>query len=217
MAMTGLQRPQAQALLGRFLFSGWDEHEKPVSVLSGGERRRLALAVVVASGANLLVLDEPTNHLDLESREALEAALEAFPGTVLLVSHDRALLDAAAERTVAIEDGMLRSYDGGWADLVRARAEAEPRAAPPEPRPARAPKAPRPRPARRGPSELEQVEGRIATLERRVSELEERLAADWTNMDVLASHRAARDELQGLLARWEELFEAGQAGGAESS
>ena len=92
-AATGLQRPQAQALLGRFLFSGWDAHEKPVSALSGGERRRLVLALVVASGANFLVLDEPTNHLDLESREALEAALDAFPGTVLLVSHDRALLD----------------------------------------------------------------------------------------------------------------------------
>ncbi len=94
---TGLQRPQAQSLLGRFLFSGWEEHEKPVTALSGGERRRLALALVVASGANFLVLDEPTNHLDLESREALEAALEAFPGTVLLVSHDRALIDAVAE------------------------------------------------------------------------------------------------------------------------
>src|SRR5512133_1231318 len=87
--MTGLSRPDAQNLLGRFLFSGWDEHEKPVAVLSGGERRRLALAVTVSSGANFLVLDEPTNHLDLESREALEAALDAFPGTVLLVSHDR--------------------------------------------------------------------------------------------------------------------------------
>src|SRR4029078_2708971 len=70
---TGLPRPQAQNLLGRFLFSGWETHEKQVSVLSGGERRRLALALVVASGATLLVLDEPTNHLDLESREALEA------------------------------------------------------------------------------------------------------------------------------------------------
>src|ERR671929_178007 len=111
------------ALLGRFLFSGWDAHEKAVSVLSGGERRRLALATVVASGANFLVLDEPTNHLDLESREALEAALEAFPGTVLLVSHDRALLDAVAERTLAIEDGSLRSTDGGWAEYVRRREE----------------------------------------------------------------------------------------------
>ncbi len=121
--MTGLSRPSAQNLLGRFLFSGWDEHQKAVSVLSGGERRRLALAVVVASGANFLVLDEPTNHLDLESREALEDALRAFPATVLLVSHDRALLDAVAERTLAIEDGELRSYDGGWADYIRRRDE----------------------------------------------------------------------------------------------
>src|SRR5262249_7932327 len=90
---TGLKRPQAQNLLGRFLFSGWQEQDKAVVKLSGGERRRLALALVVASGANFLLLDEPTNHLDLESREALELALEAFPGTVLLVSHDRALLD----------------------------------------------------------------------------------------------------------------------------
>src|SRR5919197_4722921 len=77
---TGLKRPQAQSLLGRFLFSGWDEQEKAVVKLSGGARRRLALALVVASGANFLVLDEPTNHLDLESREALELAIEAFPG-----------------------------------------------------------------------------------------------------------------------------------------
>ncbi len=116
---TGLQRPQAQTLLGRFLFSGWEVHEKPVTALSGGERRRLSLALLVASGANFLVLDEPTNHLDLESREALEEALEAFPGTVLLVSHDRAVLDAVARRTLAIEDGTVRSYDGGWADYAR--------------------------------------------------------------------------------------------------
>ncbi len=91
-------------LLGRFLFSGWETHERPVTALSGGERRRLALALLVASGANFLVLDEPTNHLDLESREALEAALEAFPGTVLVVSHDRALLDVVPDRIVAVED-----------------------------------------------------------------------------------------------------------------
>ncbi|MGH3103527.1 MAG: ribosomal protection-like ABC-F family protein, partial [Gaiellaceae bacterium] len=147
-AATGLQRPAAQALLGRFLFSGWDEHEKPVAALSGGERRRLALALVVASGANLLLLDEPTNHLDLESREALEAALEAFPGTVLLVSHDRAVLDAVAERTLALEDGALRAYDGGWADYVRRRAERE--APPPEPKPERE-REPKAKPERRAP------------------------------------------------------------------
>ena len=102
----------------------------PSAVLSGGERRRLALAIAVASGANLLVLDEPTNHLDLESREALEAALEAFPGTVLLVSHDRALLDAVAERMLAVEDQRIASYPGGWADYARAQeAETAPAAA----------------------------------------------------------------------------------------
>jgi ATP-binding cassette, subfamily F, member 3 len=205
---TGLPRPQAQALLGRFLFSGWGEHEKPVSALSGGERRRLALALVVASGANFLVLDEPTNHLDLESREALEAALEAFPGTVLLVSHDRALVDAVAARTLAIEDGELRSYDGGWADYVRAR---EARAEPPPDLPKKEkPRKPAPAPAQR-PSELDRLEAEIAAREETVSELERRLADDWGDVETLAAHRRARDELQALLARWEELFERSQA------
>jgi ATP-binding cassette, subfamily F, member 3 len=117
---TRLSPNQARALLGRFLFSG-EEAEKPVAELSGGERRRLSLAVLVSSGANLLILDEPTNHLDLSSREALEQALGDFDGSVLLVSHDRALLDAVGTRTVAIEDRSLRSYMGGWAEYVRAR------------------------------------------------------------------------------------------------
>jgi ATP-binding cassette subfamily F protein 3 len=207
MSMTGLPRPQAQQLLGRFLFSGWSEHEKQVAVLSGGERRRLSLAVVVASGANLLVLDEPTNHLDLESREALEAALEAFPGVLLLVSHDRALLDAVAERTVAIEERALRSYEGGWADLVRAREEAAVPPAPPPEMPRKV-KPPRPRIAKKQPTELERVEARISTLEKHVEQLEAKLAEDWTNMDVLTEHKVARDELQQLLARWEVLFES---------
>jgi ATP-binding cassette, subfamily F, member 3 len=202
-AATRLQRPQAQALLGRFLFSGWDEHEKPVAALSGGERRRLALALVVASGANLLLLDEPTNHLDLESREALEAALEAFPGTVLLVSHDRALLDAIAQRTLAIEEGTVRSYDGGWADYVRVRAEATPK---PEPKHRAKPRRDVAQTAR--PSELERLEAEIAGREAEIAELERRLADDWADVDTLAAHRAARDGLQALLERWERLFEA---------
>jgi ATP-binding cassette, subfamily F, member 3 len=202
---TGLQRPQAQSLLGRFLFSGWQEHEKPVTALSGGERRRLALALVVASGANLLILDEPTNHLDLESREALEAALETFPGTVLLVSHDRALLDAVAERTLAIEHRTLRSYEGGWAELIRRRDELEKKAEQPPP-----PKQPKrkPQPAKpKGRTALETVEAEIAAKEETVAELERRLADDWTNVELLTAHRAARDELQQLLSRWETLFE----------
>ncbi|MBU6338050.1 MAG: ATP-binding cassette domain-containing protein [Acidobacteria bacterium] len=131
---TGLTPNEARALLGRFLFSG-EEAEKPLEGLSGGERKRLGLAVVVAGGANVLVLDEPTNHLDLESREALEDALSAYEGAVLLVTHDRALLDAVGTRTVAVEDYTLRSYVGGWADYARARAERgdSPAVEPPEP------------------------------------------------------------------------------------
>jgi len=119
---TGLTPNKARALLGRFLFSG-EEAEKPLEGLSGGERRRLSLAILVASGANVLILDEPTNHLDLESREALEDALLAFEGSLLLVSHDRALLEAVGTRTVAVDDGTLRSYDGGWQEYVRVREE----------------------------------------------------------------------------------------------
>jgi ATP-binding cassette, subfamily F, member 3 len=213
---TGLQRPQAQKLLGRFLFSGWSEHEKSVSVLSGGERRRLALALTVASGANFLVLDEPTNHLDLESRESLEAALEAFPGTVLLVSHDRALLDAVAHRTLAVQDGGIASYDGGWADYVRKRDElAAAAVAAAEPPPAPAPKrrAQRPRPEQPNaarPSELERLEAEIARREQEVKALERRLAEDWSNVDAISAHRRAREELTALLARWEALFEQAQ-------
>ncbi|MGZ4319040.1 MAG: ATP-binding cassette domain-containing protein, partial [Gaiellaceae bacterium] len=206
---TGLPRPQAQSLLGRFLFSGWEAHEKPVVALSGGERRRLALALVVASGANLLVLDEPTNHLDLESREALEAALDAFPGTVLLVSHDRALLDAVAQRLLAIEEQTINSYDGGWADYAKQRAE-------PEPAPAKAAaprkEKPRPQPAKPArPKALEQLEGEISQQEEAVAELERRLADDWSDVETLAAHRRARDELQALISRWEQLFEEAQA------
>ncbi len=119
---TGLTPNKARALLGQFLFSG-EEAEKPLAGLSGGERRRLSLAVLVHSGANVLILDEPTNHLDIESREALEDALRAFQGAVLLVSHDRALLDAVGTRTIAVEGRTLRSYEGGWPEYVRVREE----------------------------------------------------------------------------------------------
>jgi len=202
---TGLPRPQAQSLLGRFLFSGWEAHEKPVVALSGGERRRLALALVVASGSNFLVLDEPTNHLDLESREALEAALDAFPGTILLVSHDRALLDAVAQRLLAIEDQEVNSHEGGWAEYAKLKAERQ--ALPKEPAPVRKAK-PKPAPAKKAkPSELERIESEIASREEVVAQLERQLSDDWSNVETLAEHRRARDELQSLIARWEELFE----------
>jgi ATP-binding cassette, subfamily F, member 3 len=200
---TRLLRPQAQSLLGRFLFSGWDAHMKPVTALSGGERRRLALALAVASGANFLLLDEPTNHLDIESREALEAALDAFPGTVLLVSHDRALVDAVATRTLAIEDGTIRAYDGGWAEYAARRAEREREAEPPPPRTKRA----KPPAAKREDDPLAALELEIEAKEEAIRTLEAELAEDWANADKVRAHRTARDELRALLERWERLVD----------
>ena len=124
---TGLTPNRARALLGRFLFSG-ELAEKPLAGLSGGERRRLALAILTAGGANVLVLDEPTNHLDLESREALEDALTAFKGSLILVSHDRALLDAVGTRTIAVEESTLHSYLGAGPSTFASARSAAPRA-----------------------------------------------------------------------------------------
>jgi ATP-binding cassette subfamily F protein 3 len=121
---TGLPPGQARALLGRFLFSGEDA-EKDLEGLSGGERQRLQLAILVQSGANVLILDEPTNHLDIDSREALEEALSGFQGSLMLISHDRALLDAVGTRTIALEDQKLQSYTGGWPEYLRVRTERE--------------------------------------------------------------------------------------------
>ncbi|MGB2851824.1 MAG: ABC-F family ATP-binding cassette domain-containing protein [Solirubrobacterales bacterium] len=121
---TGLTGQKVRDLLGHFMFSG-DEVEKQLTDISGGEQRRLSLAILVASGANVLILDEPTNHLDLESREALEDALTGFEGALLLVSHDRALLEAVGSRTFAIEDGDLHSYQMGWAEYQRTVQERE--------------------------------------------------------------------------------------------
>ena len=117
---TALTETEARTLLGRFLFSG-EMADRPVEDLSGGERRRLGLVELVAEGGNLLVLDEPTNHLDIESREALEDALLAYDGTVILVSHDRALIDAVATHTLSLEAGTVLMRAGGYGDLLAAR------------------------------------------------------------------------------------------------
>ncbi len=117
---TSLTETEARTLLGRFLFSG-EMADRLVEDLSGGERRRLGLVELVAEGGNLLVLDEPTNHLDVESREALEDALLAYDGTVILVSHDRALIDAVATHTLSLEEGTALMRAGGYGDLLAAR------------------------------------------------------------------------------------------------
>lgn len=100
-------------LLGTFLFSG-DDVEKRISVLSGGEKSRLVLALILASPLNLLVLDEPTNHIDIESRAILLEAVKKFDGTVMVVSHDRHFLKQFVNRVFEIRDGELRIYDGSY-------------------------------------------------------------------------------------------------------
>jgi ATP-binding cassette, subfamily F, member 3 len=205
---TGLTPNKARALLGRFLFSG-EQAEKPLEGLSGGERRRLSLAILVHSGANVLILDEPTNHLDLESREALEEALGAFPGSLLLVSHDRALLDAVGTRTVAVQENTLRSYAGGWAEYVRAREE---RAAKASARPAAKPRRKRePRAVPGGGSAQRQIEQEIEAAEAAVRALEDELSnpAAWSTPDKSAQstarHEAAKRALEQLYERWETI------------
>ncbi len=110
----------AVALLGRFLFR-YDQMRQPVGSLSGGERTRLQLCLLMLSGANCLLLDEPTNHLDIESMEVLEGALEGYDGTVIVISHDRYLLDRIPDRIVEVRDGQAFSSPGGYDDWQAAR------------------------------------------------------------------------------------------------
>src|SRR3954452_18145835 len=214
---TGLTPNKARALLGQFLFSG-EAAEKPVDGLSGGERRRLSLAILVHSGANVLILDEPTNHLDLESREALEAALQAFQGAVLLISHDRALLEAVGSRTIAVEDNALRSYVGGWAEYLRVREERvqdERTAKRAKPKPAQTPARPSSA-ARNGPSKnqrrrAERLEAEIAAAETELARLEDELAdpSRWADADAVArstrEHERAKAAVERLYAQLEAV------------
>ncbi|HEU0028881.1 MAG TPA: ABC-F family ATP-binding cassette domain-containing protein [Ktedonobacterales bacterium] len=118
-----LSEEGARGYLGRFLFSG-DDVFKPVGALSGGERSRIALAKLTLQGANFLVLDEPTNHLDLPAREALEAILREYDGTLLFVSHDRYFVDGLATTIWALEDGAVTVHEGNYTRYRTLRAQA---------------------------------------------------------------------------------------------
>jgi len=115
-----MSESRATAFLLRYLFT-YKQVSQKIGELSGGERSRLQLALVVLSGANFLLLDEPTNNLDIASAEVLEQALEDFEGTVLVISHDRYFLDRTVERLLVIEDGRLAEYLGGYSDYLGSR------------------------------------------------------------------------------------------------
>jgi ATP-binding cassette subfamily F protein 3 len=112
---------EAMARLAKFLFT-YEQARRPARLLSGGEKTRLRLLLLMLQGANFLLLDEPTNHLDIDAVEQLEAALEEFDGTVVFISHDRYFLDRIADRIVEVVDGGVASHEGGWSYWFERRA-----------------------------------------------------------------------------------------------
>ncbi len=189
--------------LGSFNFPG-DMATGPVESFSGGEKARLALALIVWQRPNLLLLDEPTNHLDLETREALTVALAQFEGTLVLVSHDRHLLRAATEKLLIVADGRLREFDGDLDDYrewllkkdVPAR-EAK-----------RVPAKPKPGPVNRKPIEarVKRLEELMNRLNAQKADLERRLADPAVYQDPEALRSALQD--QAYVAREIEQVEA---------
>ncbi|HKC96401.1 MAG TPA: ABC-F family ATP-binding cassette domain-containing protein [Methylomirabilota bacterium] len=229
-----LGQTRLRTILGTFLFSG-DAVEKKISVLSGGEKARVALAKMLVRPAALLCLDEPTNHLDLASREVLESALAAFPGTIVFISHDRYFINRIATGIVEVTHGTLVTYLGSYDDYLdaKARAAAAASAAPtPQPQPAAAPAA-RSVPATRGSRpespgrtgkvakdvrelrrRLEDVERQIHALEARLAEIGERLGdptfyADGERVRAVAAERkSAEEQVTWLMREWEQLSTA---------
>ena len=218
--------PKVRNILGSFLFRGDDVHKK-VSVLSGGERNRLALAILLLRPANLLLLDEPTNHLDIASKEVLLEALKRYTGTLLFVSHDRYFVDALSSRVVEINHGKTLSRVGNYGDFIRFKqslgdvSHSEDRVEQRQAKVGKAEQAASPtdhvvrkeekRQTRRLQKEIKEVEERIASLEEAQLSIEEKMAdpevaGDHNLLNPLsAEHRQNGDELEELYARWEEL------------
>src|SRR5690606_33815196 len=208
----GGSRKHVIGYLQQFLFDP-DRARAPITRLSGGERNRLLLARLFASPANLLVMDEPTNDLDIETLELLEDRLAEFPGTLLLVSHDRRFLDNVVTSTLVLEGGgRVAEYVGGYSDWLRQR--------PPVPEPAsgrgsaatEAPKqpapapAPRPRLGFREQRELEQLPAAIEQLEAAIAALHAAMADPTFYRQDGSAIAAAQGELATLEARLEAAF-----------
>jgi len=221
------ERGQIQGHLGRFGFSGQEVLRRADS-LSGGERARLALAILMLSRANLLVLDEPTNHLDVESIEALEDAIEDYDGTVILVSHDRALLRALTTRIWILHDGHMTEFGGGfveWEEVSTERAHAAAVSAAEEQALRRVHERQRVAPSsksdprqelRRAQRELKEAEAQVADLEAQVARVIAALEdpALYTRPDGALTARTLGAELESLqrsleagLERWTQATE----------
>lgn len=199
-------------LLGAFLFSG-DEIYKPASVLSGGEKARLALYKLMIEPTNFLILDEPTNHLDTNTREIVERALLKYQGTLLIVSHDRHFLDALAERVLEIRDGNLYDYPGNYSWFLEKR---EQTLTPSDyMKPSAKTKSPKRdenlREIREVKKSISQTEKNISGHESRVAEIDGLLCLPETLKDsqkvqAFMTERAnISRELEELYSRWEEL------------
>jgi ATP-binding cassette subfamily F protein uup len=201
-----------------FLFSP-ERVNSPVKALSGGERNRLLLARLFTRPANVLVLDEPTNDLDIETLELLEAFLTDWPGTLLLVSHDRAFIDDVVTSTLVFEgDGRVQEFVGGYHDWLRQRGEPALAGEPSAPRrekvsePTETARGAKAKLSYREQQELQQLPARIEGLEAEQRRLEKAVAgADFyrepaeTIKQTLARIDGVREELVALYARWDEL------------
>ena len=218
---TASGRKHVLSYLGDFLFPP-QRASAPVKTLSGGERNRLLLARLFAQPANLLVLDEPTNDLDIESLELLETTLQAYPGTLLVVSHDRAFLDSIATQTLVAEgNGTWREYVGGYSDWVAQRpvVRAEPDAPAQKAIPTARSRAPaRVRMTFNEKRELDALPAELESLEREQHALSEKMCApDYyrQDVDVQKRDRLRAGEIEHLLAarfaRWGELDAKAQA------
>jgi ATP-binding cassette subfamily F protein 3 len=208
----------ARQYLGKFLFSG-DDAFKKVDVLSGGERGRLALAKLALEDTNLLLLDEPTNHLDIPSQEILEQVLEAYAGTILLVSHDRYLIDALGTQVWEIDpdDSRLTVFKGTYSELRTQRENAEQAARMPAPVKRATPQPTHPAPAqakeaakehRQRLAKLQQTENAIAALESKLADLGRALEIPTTPEEVRRlgqEYESVQKEMDEKLAEWEAL------------
>jgi ATP-binding cassette, subfamily F, member 3 len=204
---------EARAHLAPYLFRG-DDVWKPVRALSGGERGRLALAILALEGVNLLLLDEPTNHLDIPAQEVLQEALERFDGTIILVSHDRYLVDRLASQVWEIHDGRLHRFKGTYAELMASREAPAPLRAEPVDIPVAAQSNGRASPdkqARKQERRIALLEGQIAEAELAVHDCGRRLHQKAEDGDLSAltglthSYEEAQAHLDSLLSEWTDL------------